>query len=388
MAFSDLNQQAQGSQPTAEEVDLPAGEERLYVASQWQLMRWRFRRHKLAVASLVVMCLLYTMAIFADFVAPYDGTLHDRHYLFVPPRPLRWVDSEGQFHLRPFVYPVEQALNTRTLAVSYTEDEGVLLPVHLWVHGDPYKLLGLIDADVHLFGLKEGQRGLYLLGTDRLGRDLLSRIISGARISLSIGLVGVFISLFLGVVIGGFSGYYGGLVDIIVQRVIVVIRSLPTLPLWMALSAAVPPGWPPARIYFAIVVILSFIGWTGLARVVRGRFLALREEDFVMAASLVGASEWRIVTAHMVPSFLSYLIASLTLAVPGMILGETSLSFLGIGLRAPAVSWGVLLKEAQNVATVANAPWLLWPGAAVIIAVLAFNFVGDGLRDAADPYVR
>jgi peptide/nickel transport system permease protein len=388
MTVSDLNQQAQDSQPPAEGVELAPGEDRMYVASQWQLMRWRFRKHKLAVVSLVVLVLLYTLAIFADFVAPYDGKLHDRKYLFVPPRPLRWVDNEGRFHLRPFVHPVKQILNAKTLAVSYTVDDSVMLPVHVWVHGDPYKLFGLIDMNIHLFGLKGGQRGLYLLGTDRLGRDMLSRIISGARISLSIGLVGVFISLFLGVVIGGFSGYYGGVVDIIVQRVIVVIRSLPTLPLWMALSAAVPPGWPPARIYFAIVVILSFIGWTGLARVVRGRFLALREEDFVMAASIAGANEWRIIIAHMVPSFLSYLIASLTLAIPGMILGETSLSFLGIGLRPPAVSWGVLLKEAQNVATVANAPWLLWPGAAVVIAVLAFNFVGDGLRDAADPYVR
>jgi len=388
MAFSDQNQEAQDDARATEEVGLTSGEEKLYVASQWQLMRWRFRKHKLAMASLVVLGLLYTMAIFADFVAPYDGSLHDRKYMFVPPQPLRWVDKEGRFHWRPFVYPVVQTVNTRTLAVSYTVDDSVMLPVHLWVHGDRYKLFGLFELNVHLFGLEGGQRGLHLVGTDRLGRDVLSRIIGGSRISLSIGLVGVFISLFLGVLIGGFSGYYGGIVDIVVQRVIVVIRSLPTLPLWMALSAAVPPGWPPARVYFAIVVILSFIGWTGLARVVRGRFLALREEDFVMAARIGGANEWRIVIAHMVPSFLSYLIASLTLAIPGMILGETSLSFLGIGLRSPAVSWGVLLKEAQNVATVANAPWLLWPGAAVIVAVLAFNFMGDGLRDAADPYAR
>jgi peptide/nickel transport system permease protein len=388
MALSDPHQRAQDSQRAAEGMEIPSRGEKLYIASQWQLIRWRFRKHKLAVVSLVVLGLLYAIAIFAPFVAPYDGSLHDRKYLFVPPQALRWVDKGGQFHWRPFVYPVVQTLNTKTLAVSYTVDESVMLPIYLWVHGDRYKLIGLFDLDVHLFGLEGGERGLYLLGTDRLGRDLLSRIISGSRISLSIGLVGVFISLFLGVIIGGFSGYYGGILDIVVQRVIVVIRSLPTLPLWMALSAAVPPGWPPTRVYFAIVVILSFIGWTGLARVVRGRFLALREEDFVMAARISGTNEWRIVTAHMVPSFLSYLIASLTLAIPGMILGETSLSFLGIGLRPPVVSWGVLLKEAQNVATVANAPWLLWPGAAVVIAVLAFNFLGDGLRDAADPYAR
>lgn len=388
MAFSEQEPKRKGSPGASEGVSLSEAEEKIYVASQWQLMRWRFRKHKLAIASLVVLGLFYLVALFADAIAPYDGSLHDRRYLFVPPTPLHWVDQEGRFHWQPFVYPVVQTLDARTLAVSYTVDESVMLPVRLWVHGDPYKLWGRFNLDIHLFGLEGGRRGLYLLGTDRLGRDVFSRVIIGSRISLSIGLVGVLISLFLGVIIGGFSGYYGGVVDTVVQRIIVVIRSLPTLPLWMGLSAAVPPGWPPTRTYFAIVVILSFIGWTGLARVVRGRFLALREEDFVMAARIAGASEWRIVTAHMVPSFLSYLIASLTLAIPGMILGETSLSFLGIGLRPPTVSWGVLLKEAQNVATVANAPWLLWPGAFVIVAVLAFNFVGDGLRDAADPYAR
>ncbi len=367
---------------------VPIHEDKIFVASQWQLMRWRFRKHGLAMVSLAVLALFYLGALLADFIAPYDGSLHDRNYVFAPPQRLRWVDSDGNFQLRPFVYPVVQTLNPRTFAVTYTLDTSKKLPVLFWVHGDPYRFWGLFDTDVHLFGLEGGQRGLYLLGTDRLGRDLFSRILVGARISLSIGLVGVFISLFLGIIIGGFSGYYGGLVDSVVQRVIVVIRSVPTLPLWMALSAAVPPGWPPTRVYFGIVVILSFIGWTGLARVVRGRFLALREEDFVMAARLAGASEWRIILIHMVPSFMSYLIASLTLSIPGMILGETSLSFLGIGLRPPVVSWGVLLKEAQNVATVANAPWLLCPGAFVVVIVLAFNFVGDGLRDAADPYSR
>ena len=363
-------------------------DERIFVASQWQLMRWRFRKHRLAMVSLAVLGLLYGLAILADFIAPYDVHQHDAKYVYVPPQPLRWVDSAGRFRLRPFVYPVVQTIDAKTFAVKYTTDQGRMLPIHFFVRGVPYKFLGLIRTDIHLFGLKDGGQGLFLLGTDRMGRDMLSRIIAGSRISLSIGLVGVFLSLFLGVIIGGASGYYGGAIDNAVQRLIVVIRSLPTIPLWMALSAAVPPRWPAEWVYFAIVVILSFIGWTGLARVVRGRFLALREEDFVLAAKLAGAGEWRIITVHMVPSFLSHLIASLTLAIPGMILGETSLSFLGIGLRPPAVSWGVLLKEAQEVATVAKAPWLLLPGVFVIVAVLAFNFVGDGLRDAADPYAR
>ena len=232
------------------------------------------------------------------------------------------------------------------------------------------------------------QQGVFLIGADRLGRDMFSRIVYGSRISLSIGLVGVFLSLILGIVLGGISGYYGGVADNIIQRVIEFIRSIPSIPLWMALSAALPATWPVMRVYFGITVILSLIGWTGMARVVRGRFLALREEDFVLAARLQGASEMRVIMVHMVPSFMSYIIAALTLAIPGMILAETALSFLGLGLRAPAISWGVLLQEAQNLRSVALAPWVMLPGVAVVISVLAFNFLGDGMRDAADPYSR
>ncbi len=255
-------------------------------------------------------------------------------------------------------------------------------------HGFKYRLLGLIETDIHLIGPVHSGDAMYLLGTDNLGRDLLSRMVAGTRISMSIGLLGVTISLVLGILLGGVSGYYGGTIDNLIQRVIEFLRSLPTIPLWMSLAAALPVRWQPMYVYFGITVILSFIGWTGLARVVRGRFLSLREEDFVMAARLDGSSEMRIILRHMVPSFASHIIASITLAIPGMILSETALSFLGLGLRPPVVSWGVLLQDAQNIRAVSTAPWLLLPGLAVVAAVLSLNFLGDGLRDAADPYAR
>jgi peptide/nickel transport system permease protein len=361
---------------------------RIFVASQWKLMYWRFRKHKLAVASFFVLCLLYFVAIFAEFVAPYDPNKQNTKLLFVPPRRVRFVDREGKLKLRPFVYGLTQQVDMETLRKTYVEDEASKLYIRFFVHGDPYKLWGLFESDLHLFGLEGNDRTLFLLGSDRMGRDLFSRVIHGSRISLSVGLLGISISLILGVIIGGISGYYGGMVDAIVQRTIEFLRSMPTIPLWMALAAALPTDWSPLRVYFCILIILSLIGWTGLARVVRGRFLSLREEDFVMAARLAGASEWRIIMRHLVPSFLSYLIAHLTLAIPGMILGETALSFLGVGLRPPVVSWGVTLNEAQQLRVVAQAPWLLLPGAFIVLAVLAFNFVGDGLRDAADPYAR
>jgi peptide/nickel transport system permease protein len=259
-----------------------------------------------------------------------------------------------------------------------------MLPLRFFVRGDPYRFWGLFETDVHLFGFAGGR--VFLFGTDELGRDLLSRTIYGSRISLSIGLVGIAMSFFLGIIIGGISGYVGGVVDVVIQRLIEFIRSVPTLPLWMALSAALPPHWPIPRVYFAIVIILSLVGWTGLARVVRGKFMSVREEDFVMIAQLHGASQGRIIFKHLLPSFYSHIIASLTLSVPGMILGETSLSFIGLGMQAPAISWGVLLKESQSIRVLATAPWLLIPGALVIVTILAFNFAGDGLRDAADPY--
>lgn len=365
----------------------PGQEERIYVASQWQLVRWRFQKHKLALVSLAILALSYLIILFAEFVAPYDPRRNDKTFIYTPPQKIRFVDAEGRFHFRPFVYAVKGKMDVETLRIHYEEDTSTIYPIRFFVKGDPYKLWGFFQGDLHLFGVDQGGT-LFLLGTEKQGRDMLSRIIHGGRISLSIGLVGIGISFFLGLLLGGLSGYYGGVFDLIMQRIIEFLRSVPTLPLWMALSAALPPRWPVTRVYFGIVVILSLLGWTGLARVVRGKFMSLREEDFVMAARIMGASELRIVFRHMVPSFASHLIASLTLSIPGMILGETTLSFIGLGLQPPAISWGVLLKEAQAVRVLGEAPWLLIPGIPIVIVVLAFNFMGDGLRDAADPYAR
>lgn len=385
----DTTDQQQARPRQASEVKMPTAaeaSEQVYVASQWQLMWWRFRKHKMALVSTGILAALYLMGVFCEFFAPYGPTAFDRTLAFAPPQKAYLRDEHG--FRSPFVYGVKQARDPETLEIKYDIDKSRKYPIKLLVHGDAYKIWGLIQGDIHLFGTGDEEGPMLLLGTDRMGRDMLSRTIAGARISLSIGLVGVFLSLTLGIMIGGLSGYYGGAVDTISQRIIEVLRSIPRIPLWMALSAAVPPFWSPVKIYFAITIVLSFVGWTDMARVVRGRFLSLREEDFVMAAKLVGSSETRIVLRHMVPSFLSYIIASITLAIPGMIIGETALSFLGVGLREPVVSWGVLLKEAQMLSTVAVAPWLLLPGVAVVLAVLTFNFAGDGLRDAADPYAR
>lgn len=360
------------------------------IATPRQLMWWKFRKHKIAVFSAIVLIIMYLMAIFAGFLTPMDPNTFDAGYKNVPPMGISFIDGEGNFTWRPGVHGLLQERDPETLRITYITDRETWYPLHFFVKGEPYKLFGLIESDIHLYGLGEEAGGLpfFILGSDRLGRDMFSRVVYGAQVSLSIGLVSVFLSLALGVVLGGISGYYGGWIDNVIQRVIEFIRSLPTLPLWMALSAALPPGLPQEVRYFGITVILSLIGWTSLGRQVRGRFLALRTEDFVLAARLSGASDLRIIIRHMVPSFTSHIIASLTLSIPGIILAETSLSFLGLGLRQPAISWGVLLQEAQNIRTVALTPWLLLPGVAVIITVLAFNFLGDGLRDAADPFSR
>jgi peptide/nickel transport system permease protein len=366
----------------------PAGtlaEARYAQATQLQLTWWRFRRHKLAVVSLVVVVLFYMVAAFADFLAISDPHATDARRSFIPPQGIHLFDDSG---FNPHVYGLKGVRDPRSFKLVYTPDPDRKLPVRLFARGYSYHLFGLIETDRHLLGIEGGNRsdGIFLLGTDQLGRDLFSRMMVATRISLLIGLAGVTLSLLLGVVLGGISGLYGGWIDTLIQRVIEVLRSIPTIPLWMGLAAALPKTWSVTQVYLAITVIISLIGWTELARVVRGRFLSLREEDFVVAAELAGASQIRIIMRHMLPSFASHIIAAVSLALPAMIISETSLSFLGLGLRPPAISWGILLQDAQNIQVLAGAPWLLSAAVPVTVVILAFNFLGDGLRDAADPY--
>ena len=360
-------------------------DEGYYLASQWQLIWRKFRRHRLAMLSALVIIFLYSLAVFAEFYSVNDH--HKRHvkYAKAPPHTVRFIDDEGNFHLNPFIYDMTQKLDMETLKRIYTEDRSKRYPIRLFVRGEPYKLLGLIDTDIHLMGVDE-PAVFFPFGTDELGRDLFSRTMHAARISLSIGFLGMVTSFVLGCLIGGVSGYFGGSVDIIVQRVIEFLVSIPHIPLIMALSAAFPPEWSSTQVYFGITVVLASVSWPQLARAVRGKLLELREADFVMAARISNMGDMEIIVKHLLPSFASFLIVVLSLAVPGMILAETALSFLQIGIRPPAVSWGVLLQDAQNIRSLSQSPWLLIPGLFVIATVLSFNFLGDGLRDAADPY--
>jgi len=366
----------------------PDSSTRRDTAGPWRLFWWKFRKHKMAVACLIIVIFIYLVALLADFIAPFDPNEINRRSIYAPPQTLQFLihSEEGGWRFKPHVLGTSSERDSETLQRVFKTDPQKIIEIDFFVPAEPYKLAGLIPLQTKLFGPSNKREVFFLLGADRRGRDVLSRLIHGTRISMSIGLVGVGLSLFLGVLLGGLSGYYGGRLDNLIQRGIELLQSIPTIPLWMGLAAAIPLTWSPLTVYFMITIILSLVGWTTLAREVRGKFMVLKHEDFVTAARLDGVSELGIIYGHMVPSFASHIIATITLAVPVMILSETALSFLGIGLRSPVVSWGVLLQEAQNVRTIVQAPWLFWPGAAVIIAVLALNFLGDGLRDAADPY--
>ncbi len=349
-----------------------------------QLIWRKFVRNRLALVSGIILTVLYIIILFAGFFSPYNKTTSNIKFLYARPQLLRFVDSGGKFHLRPFVYRMEGKRNPETLRFDYTVDKEIKDFIYLFVRGDKYKLLGIWESDLHFFGVKEGH--VFLAGTDQRGRDMFSRIFFGGRISLTLCLVGVAITVILGSIIGTVSGYFGGWVDNIIQRLIELIRSFPRLALWMALSAAIPADWPSLWVYFSIVVVLGFIGWTGLARELRGKVLSLRNVDFILATETAGARTGRIIFRHLIPNVASHIMVTATVRIPMMIIAESSLSFLGLGIKPPMTSWGLLLSQAHKVQVLKLYPWLLIPGLFIIISVLCFNFVGDGLRDVIDPH--
>ena len=363
--------------------ELTPEQEKFYMASQWKMMWWRLRKHRLAIWSGAILIVLYASILVSECIAPYGLQTRNADFIFAPPQKVHFF-HEGEF-IGPFVYSLDYRLNMEILRREYADNQDVVQPLRFFCRGDVYEFWSLFETDFHLVCAAKGGT-FFFLGTDRLGRDIWSRMIYGTRISLTVGLIGIILSFILGISIGGAAGYFGGWVDNLAQRAIEILRSIPELPLWMGLSAALPVNWSPIAVFFGLTLILGLVDWPGLARAVRSKLLALREEDYCTAAVLMGARPRRIIYRHLLPNFMSHLIASATLSIPSMILAETALSFLGLGLRPPITSWGVLLVEAQNMEAVELYPWLLLPAIPVIITVLAFNFFGDGLRDAADPY--
>jgi peptide/nickel transport system permease protein len=357
-------------------------QERYYVASHWELMWWKFKKHKMAILSCFVLVVLYSLAVLCEFLSPYNQYSRFPDYVYAPPHRIR-VFARGEGFQRPFIYGLRKEINKDTYRRVFVIDKTKKYPVIFFAHGEPYRFWGIFNTDIHFLG-SDGMP-VFILGTDHLGRDLMSRTLYASRISLSIGFAGLFFTFIIGLILGGLSGYLGGVVDTFIQRAIDLLISIPTIPLWMSLAAVLPRDWSPIKAYFGIVIIFSAIGWTSLARVVRGKVLSLREEDFVTASRIAGSSNWWIIRRHLLPSFISYIIVSLTLAIPNMIMGETALSFIGLGIQPPAVSWGTLLQDAQNIHAIASYPWILTPAIFVIVSVFMFNFLGDGLRDSVDP---